>query len=177
MLEDAGNTKVLFVLFHRDWLRLSDWSWARVDLCAWFTCALSKTILMFVCEFKRSQSLCRSKSLKINFQRLEMYFPGVYGYLNPCCLALLIIGCILLYWLRCLWDMYGQISTNNWDWFMSYRTSVAPDGWCSLGVVWVVSPVQLLGAACTLPSALLPLWEWEGPSLESERDFWMSALF
>lgn len=37
---------------------------------------VSKTILMFMCEFKCSPSLCRSEALKINFQKLEMYFPG-----------------------------------------------------------------------------------------------------
>ena len=137
-----------------DWLRLNDWSWARIDVYAWFTCALSKIILMFMCEYKCSQSLCRSKYLKINFQRLVIYFARAHGYLNPCCLALLIIGCILLSWLRCLWDMYSQISTNNWDidWFMSYLDLSNPwwlmQSWCGLGCISCLYP------PCGSPSPL-----------------------
>lgn len=42
---------------------------------------------------------------------------------------------------------------------MSYQPSVILDDWCSLGVVWVASPVQLLEAVCTFLVALFPLWE------------------
>lgn len=44
---------------------------------------------------------------------------------------------------------------------MSYQPSVTPDDRCSLGVVWIISPAQLLGVVCTLLEALLPLWEGE----------------
>lgn len=152
------------MLFHRGWLIVSDWGWAR---SAWFTYAVPETILMFMCEFECSPSLCRSESLKINFQRLEMYFPG------PCFSGLAHYRMHPSLWLRCLWALYCQINTNKWDWFMSYQPSVILHYRCGLAVVRV-APVQLLEAVCTLCTLLVALFSlWEGEDTIPEAWSWL----